>query len=687
MTLTRSLLISIGTIMLLAAVILAGYTYQGVKGDAYQHLYRESEAIYNFLMSVRRVYQKQFLESGIPLNDKTVGFLPAHSLPRISQEFSEHWDQRGIQIRTASDRPRNEKNQADAGELEAISWFQEDDERPVFIKEETENFLYVRPVWVVKSCLKCHGDPQSAPPTIRERYQGAFGYEVGDLRGVVSVRIPMERVESVVMDNFIPRFIVLLGAFLLITLAVYVVVRRLIQRPVSEMVEGVRKISDHSQSSHLSMQSGELGEFVDHFNQMMDRQQQLHMALTEQKEKTEQILESMEEGVVVTDAAGRILHLNHRLEEWCGWPSVTHYGAPVESLFEREWSLRQSVERGSSLKLRCSDEGAIPVHASIGILGAEEQGVEGEVWVLHDLREQLRAEKQEEFAAYQAGVAEMSTMILHNVGNALAAIDGGVLRLKNQMAILKQLDKLFDRKLQLLSEAEQAFPDVTSAASKLEELRRIIEKGNHEVFMPLLSEMEMDGLVPIEHSVRHISEIIRAQQGSAKIATHASSFRLQDVLQDALIMQQDMLDKMDVELIERRESELFDVQLPKNQMIQALNNLIKNSYESIAERMREQPGHRGKIELILSQSQKMSTLVVKDNGVGVAAEQQSEIFGFGYTSKERGSGFGLHATTNFIHGLGGSVILQSDGVGHGASVTLTVPNQVEDELLQSLKKV
>ncbi|MBT6079443.1 MAG: histidine kinase, partial [Gammaproteobacteria bacterium] len=80
MTLTRSLLISIGTIMLLAAVILAGYTYQGVKGDAYQHLYRESEAIYNFLMSVRRVYQKQFLESGIPLNDKTVGFLPAHSL-------------------------------------------------------------------------------------------------------------------------------------------------------------------------------------------------------------------------------------------------------------------------------------------------------------------------------------------------------------------------------------------------------------------------------------------------------------------------------------------------------------------------------------------------------------------------------------------------------------------------------
>ncbi|MBT3473589.1 MAG: ATP-binding protein, partial [Gammaproteobacteria bacterium] len=251
----------------------------------------------------------------------------------------------------------------------------------------------------------------------------------------------------------------------------------------------------------------------------------------------------------------------------------------------------------------------------------------------------------------------------------------------------KQLDKLFDRKLQLLSEAEQAFPDVTSAASKLEELRRIIEKGNHEVFIPLLSEMEKDGLMPIEHSIRHISEIIRAQQGSAKIATHATPFRLQEVLRDALIMQQDMLDKLGVELVERSESELFDVQLPKNQMIQALNNLIKNSYESIAEQMRVQPGHRGRLELTLSQNGEVSTLIVKDNGVGVAVEQQSEIFGFGYTSKKRGSGFGLHATANFIHSLGGSVTLQSEGVGLGASVTLTVPNKVEDELLQSLKKV
>ncbi|MBT5362303.1 MAG: ATP-binding protein, partial [Gammaproteobacteria bacterium] len=170
-------------------------------------------------------------------------------------------------------------------------------------------------------------------------------------------------------------------------------------------------------------------------------------------------------------------------------------------------------------------------------------------------------------------------------------------------------------------------------------------------------------------------------------ATHATPFRLQEVLRDALIMQQDMLDKLGVELVERSESELFDVQLPKNQMIQALNNLIKNSYESIAEQMRVQPGHRGRLELTLSQNGEVSTLIVKDNGVGVAVEQQSEIFGFGYTSKKRGSGFGLHATANFIHSLGGSVTLQSEGVGLGASVTLTVPNKVEDELLQSLKKV
>ena len=685
MRLARYLLVAIGATILLAALILVGFTYRSVQTDTYDHLYRESEAIYNFLMSVRRVYQKQFLESGIELNEKTVGFLPAHSLPRISREFSDHWDQRGIQIRTSSDRSRNPDNRADRGELAAMAWFLEDDSRKVYTKDEGERFLYVRPIWVVKSCLKCHGKAEDAPPSIRARYADAFGYEVGDLRGVVSIRIPTQQLGDEVMRGFAPHLVVLLIAFLLMGTAVYFAVRRLLQQPLQQMADGVQSISEQGdQSLRLSSQRGELGEFVVQFNGMMDEQQQLHLALTEQKEKMEQILQSMAEGVVVTDTEGRIIHINQRLEQWSGWPSITHFGEPVERLFDRDerLSLPQPGEERRCLLNHHSGE-PIPVLVSVSALNPQQGAswrVEGEVFVMHDLRERTRAEQQEEYASFQAGIAEMATMILHNVGNALTALDGGVLRLKNQMEVIAQLEQLFYRSVEKIDQLKQDHALNEEAQEQLEGIRTIVDQGTSQILTPLLAEMRTDGVEPLELSLRHMTEIIRAQQRSAKLAPHLSRFHLEEVLKDTLIMQQDQLDKIRIKVIEQINEPLSAVTLPKNQMIQALNNLIKNSYESIAERMQQEPTLEGELTLSLAQEGELTIIQVADNGIGVAKEELEKIFGFGYTSKPRGSGFGLHATANFIRGLGGDVILQSDGVGMGATVEIRVPNQEGNEI-------
>ncbi len=665
--------------MLLVAAVLAVYTYQGIKDDTYQRLYGESEAIYNFLMSVRRVYQKQFLESEIALTDKTVGFLPAHSLPRISQEFSKNWDKRGIRINTASDRPRNPRNQADAGELEAINWFKADDERTVYTRDEESTFLYARPVWVVQSCLKCHGDPADAPPTIRSRYEGAFGYEVGDLRGVVSVRIPMEGMDRMVMGSYMPRFWMLLAAFMMIAVAVYFVVRHLVSHPLNQMSEGVRQIDRENQSYRFTQQKGELGEFVEQFNLMMDRQQQLHAALSEQKEKMEQILSSMEEGVVVIDAEGRIQHINSKMEQWTGWPAITHYGAPIESLFV-SWH-RDPISRQQRLQSESGEE--IPVLVSVGVLHSrmgDENTFEGEVLVIHDNRVQLRAEQQEEYAAFQAGIAEMSTMILHNVGNALSAINGGMLRLSKQVAVIRQMSGVYDgvtEKLERLQGEER--PHFEQGEQSLREVKELIHAANHEVLLPLLKEMEEESLQPIERSVQHISEIIRVQQGSARLANKASSFQLYGVIQDALVMQRDTLNKLDVEVVEQFPQRLQELYLPRNQLVQVMNNLLKNSYESIIEQKQREPELRGVIELSVEQQQTQTQITVSDNGMGVDGEKMEEIFAFGYSSKERGSGFGLHASQNFIRSLGGELELRSEGIGQGAVVTLVVPNRLEGE--------
>ena len=60
-------------------------------------------------MATRRIYHRQFLDSGIPLAEKTLGFSPAHSLIRISNDF-QNWTKNNLYFNNVSDRPRNPNN-------------------------------------------------------------------------------------------------------------------------------------------------------------------------------------------------------------------------------------------------------------------------------------------------------------------------------------------------------------------------------------------------------------------------------------------------------------------------------------------------------------------------------------------------------------------------------------------------
>jgi hypothetical protein len=61
----------------------------------------------------------------------------------------------------------------------------------------TYELQYVRPILMQARCLPCHGDPASLDPAVHallaRRYpeDRATGYRVGDLRGAVSVRVPL----------------------------------------------------------------------------------------------------------------------------------------------------------------------------------------------------------------------------------------------------------------------------------------------------------------------------------------------------------------------------------------------------------------------------------------------------------------------------------------------------------------
>src|SRR5207244_7360822 len=66
-------------------------------------------------------------------------------------------------------------------------------------------------------------------------------------------------------------------------------------------------------------------------------------------------------------------------------------------------------------------------------------------------------------------------------------------------------------------------------------------------------------------------------------------------------------------------------------------------------------------------------LSVIDTGVGIAGENLERIFSHGFTTRAEGHGFGLHSSALAAKALGGTLLAESAGPGHGATFTLTLP--------------
>ena len=121
-------------------------------------------------------------------------------------------------FRVTSDEYRNPANAPDGFEQASLQAFKSDKERKYNDVLEGGFYRYSQPIFVQQSCLKCHGDPKDAPPEVIEKYgnKAAFGYKVGDVRGIISVKLPDVTLTDVLSSVLNPYTLGLIAlAFLL----------------------------------------------------------------------------------------------------------------------------------------------------------------------------------------------------------------------------------------------------------------------------------------------------------------------------------------------------------------------------------------------------------------------------------------------------------------------------------------
>jgi len=247
--------------------------YRSIEAEVRQHLDEEARIVRAMLMATRRVYHQQFMDSGIALSEKTVGFLPAHALSRISQDFP-HWIDSGLRFNNVSDRARNPFNQADPDELAAMEWFRHNPSQPDRIDiirsaQGASYYHFTAPIWIEPYCLACHGDRDAAPPSIRQNYAQAYGYKVGDLRGVMSIKLPMDELRSRVTQAWLQRFWLRTLGYGAMMLVLGYLTRRLVTRPLAAMAASAKRLEIGDLSARVPVAGDdEVTTLARHFNSM-----------------------------------------------------------------------------------------------------------------------------------------------------------------------------------------------------------------------------------------------------------------------------------------------------------------------------------------------------------------------------------------------------------------------------------
>ncbi|MFK5938317.1 MAG: EAL domain-containing protein [Sulfurimonas sp.] len=218
--LNKKVLNLIPIVFLIIILLKIIYSYNHLKEDKYNFAKKEAEVLNDYALIHRNYYQHLFVNKTIPLNSKTLKVLPAYSNSIISKHFSKV-NSLHITVRTVSDRARNPLNNADNDELEAINYFKKNQKSIDYFSEINDLYYqYASVLRINDTCLKCHGAKEDAPTFIRNRYSAAYNYKLGEVRGILSIKVPKDSVGNYFLRSFIESVVYDIILFILLFLGI-----------------------------------------------------------------------------------------------------------------------------------------------------------------------------------------------------------------------------------------------------------------------------------------------------------------------------------------------------------------------------------------------------------------------------------------------------------------------------------
>lgn len=344
----------------------------------------------------------------------------------------------------------------------------------------------------------------------------------------------------------------------------------------------------------------------------------------------------------------------------------------IKKLMERAFS--QGLEYECEFQMKHND-GKYRWYHVIGRPVSLQQPITTLTGIVMDITKRKLAEKQIAdlhaqlvTSARLAGMADIASSTLHNVGNVLNSANVSVEFLKehnfqSDIREIENIRELLKTNLSRLPEYFQTDPRGKFVPEYLIELLKGV-KNNYQTFS---SELES-----LSKSLSHIKDIILTQSDMSRASGISEKVFMPEILDSALDMVATNFGKYDISVYKNYQESSF-VYIDKVKVLQILVNLIRNAKEALMETsiINEKVLE---VSLVEDSSEKNIIIVkIKDNGIGIPKENLNKIFSLGFSTKTDGHGLGLHMSAISARELGGALNVESKGEANGATFTLILP--------------
>ncbi len=531
----------------------------------------------------------------------------------------------------------NPSNAPDEFETEALKTFEKGATKSTNIVERNHSrvYQYMAPLYVTNGCLTCHKN-----------------YSIGDVRGGVSVFLPMEKAYASIADNRKNLFFTAIAVIGSVELLLFFLVGIFISKPIGEIMKGVTRISSGQFDYRIPVKSkDELGILSESFNRMGADLQSSYAQRTRIEEKLiislknwEDTIKAISDGVWILDMEGHVINSNGVYDRLIGKATddvLNHHcyvTAHQSSDFIDECPFQKMLKTGKrEVSVQNDKEHGVWLQVVVDPIFDESGKVVRAVHVVRDITEArksgiLRVEKERVEYANRAKSEFLATMS-HELRTPLNSIMGFSELLKG--GIYGQLN----------------------------------EKQDHYINNVITSSKFLLALI------NDILDLSKVEAGKIELVIEKMS--VPGAIGEALLLIKEKASRRKVRLKLEIDPHIDYIEADKQRFKQILFNLLTNAIK-----FSNKEG--GTVTITAKKEGDVAKFSVSDTGIGIKQKYMGKLFkeftqvSPGISNEYGGTGLGLVISRKLVELHGGSISVESR-YGEGSTFTFTLPIEARKE--------